>query len=95
MTFAQPQGTVALVSPSPEWEVEVRDYKQEHLAPGETELHGGVLPGQLPYPEWLALMERNAVFEAVSPDWRVFHLFCSAAFGSPADWNGKHPVHLK
>ncbi len=64
-----------LIPPDPIWEDEVHSYKQEHLQQGETELHGGVLLDRLPYPDWLALAARSAVFEAVSPDWVVSSTF--------------------
>ena len=56
-----------LVSFIPEWEVRSTGLQAGTSGTWGNRLHGGVLPGQLPYPEWLALVERNAVFEAVSP----------------------------
>lgn len=58
-----------LVRPTPDMESAARDYHQEHLAHGETELHGSTLMDALPYPEWVRRTQENAHPDTVHGDW--------------------------
>lgn len=58
-----------LVRPSPDMEQAARDYREEHLAYGETVLHGSALMDILPYGEWVQRTLENAHPDTVHGDW--------------------------
>ncbi len=61
---------ISLIVPSEEWKEKALDYKEEHLASGETIIHGGELFDQTDsYEEWLNIIRNNAVKETVNPAW--------------------------
>lgn len=57
-----------LVTPSLSWRSAALEYRREHLAHGETELHGSALMDQLPYGEWLRRTRENAHPDTVHGD---------------------------
>lgn len=66
---------IKLVPPTPEMEAAAMEYKNEHTAYGEQELHGGALIDHMPYTEWLQMVENNTREETVNPAWVVSSTF--------------------
>lgn len=64
-----------LVRPTQDMEPLARDYQREHLAHGETELHGSALMDALPYPEWVQRTLDNAEPSTVHSGWVVADTF--------------------
>lgn len=58
-----------LVRPSLQLEQAALDYKTEHLAHGETTLHGSALMDTLPYGDWVRRTQENAHPDTVHGDW--------------------------
>lgn len=58
-----------LVRPTQDMEPAALDYHQEHLAHGETELHGSALMDRLPYEEWVRRTRENAHPDTVHGEW--------------------------
>lgn len=61
--------TLLLTRPSPLLEQAALDYQAEHLAYGESVLHGSALMDQLPYDEWVKRTLDNARPDTVHGDW--------------------------
>ena len=64
-----------LIRPSPDMEKAALDYHAEHLACGETVLHGSALMDTLPYGEWVQRTLENAHPDTVHGDWVVADTF--------------------
>lgn len=51
------------------------DYRAEHFAYGENELHGGALFESMEYDQWIDLVEKNSRRETVDPEWMLSSTF--------------------
>lgn len=70
MNSAESHAVLELLPPSEEHRDAVLDYKAEHLACGETVLHGGALLDRIEsYDSWLELVRGNRRRETVHPGW--------------------------
>jgi len=67
---------IVLVTPSEISARETIDYREEHFANGEMQMHGSSLLDQVPsYEDWLEQVQRNASEETVNPDWVICSTF--------------------
>lgn len=78
-----PEERLILVRPCPEMRTAAEEYKEEHHAAGEYELHGGAAFERMEYEPWLRLVEQNSRRETVRPDWMLSSTFfvCLASTG--------------
>lgn len=67
---------IVLVAPSEISARETEEYKDEHFAQGEYEIHGSSLLSEAPsYTDWLEQVLRNSDEETVNPEWVVSSTF--------------------
>ena len=63
------------VTPTKEIKYAAEEYKNEHFANDEEELHGGALYGSMEFDEWLTLTTENSSADTVHSDWVVASTF--------------------